>query len=70
MSLLVLLLVSILLGAAGLSAFFWALRNGQFEDPDGAAWRVIPTDARLQEKGRHHDKLASDAAHENTAGRL
>ncbi|MCB1425883.1 MAG: cbb3-type cytochrome oxidase assembly protein CcoS [Brucellaceae bacterium] len=70
MSLLVLMLVSILLGVAGLSAFFWALRNGQFEDPDGAAWRVIPTDGRPHEKGMHHDGLATDAAHKNTAGRL
>lgn len=26
---------------SGLLAFFWALRNGQFDDPDGAAARIL-----------------------------
>ena len=29
------------LGLAGLAAFFWAVRSGQFEDLDGAAMRVL-----------------------------
>jgi cbb3-type cytochrome oxidase maturation protein len=29
------------LGAMDLAAFIWALRSGQFEDPDGAAVRVL-----------------------------
>jgi cbb3-type cytochrome oxidase maturation protein len=33
--------ISIVLGACGLAAFFWALRNGQFDDPDGAAQRIL-----------------------------
>jgi cbb3-type cytochrome oxidase maturation protein len=33
--------LAILLGAVGLAAFFWALRNGQYEDPDGAAERIL-----------------------------
>jgi cbb3-type cytochrome oxidase maturation protein len=32
------------LGGLGLAAFLWALRNGQFEDLDGAAWRAISDD--------------------------
>ena len=32
------------LGATGLIAFIWALRAGQFEDPDGAAARVLNDD--------------------------
>ena len=36
--------VSILLGAAGLGAFFWALRTGQFEDLDGGAHRILEED--------------------------
>lgn len=40
-SLLLLIPLSIGLGLAGLAAFFWALRNDQFDDPDGAAWRVL-----------------------------
>lgn len=29
------------LGLAGLAAFFWALRSGQFDDLDGAAVRIL-----------------------------
>jgi len=32
---------AISLGACGLVAFLWALRTGQFDDPDGAAVRVL-----------------------------
>lgn len=41
MTLSVLVPLSLLLGLIGLVAFIWALRNGQFDDPDGDAWRVI-----------------------------
>lgn len=37
----ILLPIALLLGLAGLAAFFWALRNNQFEDPDGAAARIL-----------------------------
>lgn len=39
--LLFLIPVALGLGFAGLVAFFWALRHGQFEDPDGAANRIL-----------------------------
>lgn len=42
--LLFLLPVALLLGLAGLAAFFWALRRGQFDDPDGAANRILIDD--------------------------
>lgn len=29
------------LGLLGLGAFLWALRDGQFEDLEGAGWRAI-----------------------------
>jgi cbb3-type cytochrome oxidase maturation protein len=32
------------LGGLGLAAFLWALRYGQFDDLDGAAWRAISDD--------------------------
>jgi cbb3-type cytochrome oxidase maturation protein len=32
---------ALVLGGAGLAAFIWALRSGQFEDLDGAAWRAL-----------------------------
>ena len=32
------------LGGLGLATFLWALKNGQFDDLDGAAWRAISDD--------------------------
>lgn len=29
------------MGLAGLGAFFWAMRGGQFDDLDGAALRIL-----------------------------
>ena len=33
--------VTIIMGLVGLSAFFWSLKSGQFEDLAGAAERVL-----------------------------
>lgn len=40
----ILIPIALLLGAAGLAVFFWAMRNGQFEDLDGAANRILIDD--------------------------
>ena len=32
------------LGLIGLLAFLWAMKTGQFEDLEGAAWRAISDD--------------------------
>ncbi len=42
--LVVLIPVALGLGLAGLAAFFWSVRSGQFEDLDGAAVRVLLDD--------------------------
>jgi cbb3-type cytochrome oxidase maturation protein len=39
--LLLLIPAALAIGGVGLAAFFWALRNGQFEDPDGNAARIL-----------------------------
>ena len=36
--------ISLGLGMVGLLAFFWALKRGQFEDPDGDAYRILRKD--------------------------
>jgi cbb3-type cytochrome oxidase maturation protein len=36
--------IAFTLGLSGLGAFFWAMKNGQFEDLDGAAHRVLRED--------------------------
>ena len=42
--LLLLVPVALALGLAGLVAFLWALRSGQFDDLDGAAGRILYDD--------------------------
>jgi cbb3-type cytochrome oxidase maturation protein len=38
--------VALLLGGLGLGAFMWALRSGQFEDLEGAAYRALDDDCK------------------------
>ena len=33
--------IALVLGGAGLLAFLWSLRSGQYEDLDGAAERIL-----------------------------
>lgn len=35
---------ALFLGLIGLAAFIWALRSGQFEDLEGAAYRALEDD--------------------------
>jgi cbb3-type cytochrome oxidase maturation protein len=42
--LVILVPLALALGLAGLFAFLWSLKNGQYEDLDGAAWRAISDD--------------------------
>jgi cbb3-type cytochrome oxidase maturation protein len=46
--------VTLGLGLLGLAAFFWALRNNQFEDPKGEAERIL--------SDRYDDHPAPDPA--------
>lgn len=36
--------LSLLLLIAAVWAFFWAIRNGQFDDLDSPAWRILLDD--------------------------
>ncbi len=40
----ILIPVSLFLGGMALVAFFWTMRNRQYEDPDGDANRILTTD--------------------------
>lgn len=42
--LLILIPIALGLGFAGLVAFLWALKSGQFEDLDGSAMRILEDD--------------------------
>jgi cbb3-type cytochrome oxidase maturation protein len=36
--------LALFMGFLGLVAFLWALRSGQYDDPDGAAERILHED--------------------------
>lgn len=36
--------IALALGLGGLAGFFWAMRDGQFDDLDGAANRILIED--------------------------
>ncbi len=40
--------IALLLGCTALAAFLWALKSGQFEDLEGAGWRVLEDDASME----------------------
>ena len=44
--------LALALGGLGLAAFMWAMKNGQFDDLDGAAWRAISDDDLPEGDGR------------------
>ena len=38
--------IALFLGVAGLAAFFWSVKSGQFEDPNGDAARILMDDSK------------------------
>jgi cbb3-type cytochrome oxidase maturation protein len=52
--------IALALGLAGLAAFLWSLRSGQYEDLDGAAERILfqddnaPLQDRLEDAALEH----------------
>lgn len=36
--------ISLFLGGLGLVAFFWSVKNRQYDDPDGDSQRILSTD--------------------------
>lgn len=47
---------ALFLGLIGLAAFLWALRDGQFDDLEGASWRILddrePADIENEKRAR------------------
>ncbi|AOF88418.1 cbb3-type cytochrome oxidase assembly protein CcoS [Sinorhizobium sp. RAC02] len=33
--------IALFLGGLGLVAFLWSLKSGQYDDVEGAAWRIL-----------------------------
>jgi cbb3-type cytochrome oxidase maturation protein len=44
--------LALALGGLGLAGFLWAMKTGQFDDLEGAAWRAISDDDLPEEKGK------------------
>lgn len=57
----VLIPLSLMLLAIGIWAFFWAVRNEQFEDLESPAWQIILDDDTRPGAGRPADDEAGDA---------
>lgn len=53
---------ALFLGALGLAAFLWSIRNGQYEDLDGAAYRILEDGDEPLEEGpvRHTARRSGD----------
>jgi cbb3-type cytochrome oxidase maturation protein len=40
-TLIILIPIALGMGALGLAAFLWSLKSGQYDDLEGAAWRIL-----------------------------
>ncbi|MBY5801768.1 cbb3-type cytochrome oxidase assembly protein CcoS [Rhizobium leguminosarum] len=40
--------IALLMGGIGLLAFLWSLKSGQYDDLQGAAWRILAEDETHQ----------------------
>jgi cbb3-type cytochrome oxidase maturation protein len=47
--------IALALGLLGLGAFLWALKTGQYEDLEGAAWRALMDDDAPAKSGRANE---------------
>ena len=52
-NLLLLIPIALFLGLLGLAAFLWSLKSGQFDDMEGAAYRILFDDDEQQPQDSH-----------------
>lgn len=50
--------IALFLGGLGLLAFLWALKSGQFEDPDGAAARILLDDDLEEDDANQRPRMS------------
>jgi len=48
--LVILVPLALMLGLIGLFGFLWSLKNGQYDELEGAGWRAIADDEPMEEK--------------------
>ncbi|MAY60818.1 MAG: cbb3-type cytochrome oxidase assembly protein CcoS [Rhizobiales bacterium] len=53
-NLLILIPVALFLGLLGLGAFLWSLKSGQYDDLEGAAWRMLDDGEDKPAEDRDH----------------
>ncbi|MCJ9427747.1 cbb3-type cytochrome oxidase assembly protein CcoS [Kordiimonas marina] len=58
--------IALSLGLLGLIGFLWTMRNNQYEDLDGAAWRILFDDDEGDLPQQYGPKNASEKASETT----
>ncbi|MDP3603479.1 MAG: cbb3-type cytochrome oxidase assembly protein CcoS [Bosea sp. (in: a-proteobacteria)] len=56
------------MGLAGLAAFFWCMRTGQYADIEGSAWRVLQDDDLYQQQDPVENLLDDDAPAQRRSG--
>ncbi len=56
--LLYLIPIALFLGGLGLAAFLWALKSGQYDDPEGAAARVLLDDDLEDESADQRPRMS------------
>ena len=61
MNFLYLIPIALALGAVGLGAFMWSLKNGQYEDLDGAAERILFDDSDAPATTMRHPPVSNGA---------
>jgi cbb3-type cytochrome oxidase maturation protein len=58
--------LALTLGAVGLMGFLWSLKNGQYDDLEGAGWRAIVDDEPVPQN--HAPGQGPDAARAPSSG--
>jgi cbb3-type cytochrome oxidase maturation protein len=61
--------VALLLGGLGLGAFLWSLRSGQFDDLEGAAYRILEDDPDDAPGGKRGEGKPAGTSKEDTPRR-
>lgn len=52
----VLIPLSVLLLAIAVGIFIWAVNNGQFDDMDSPAWKILVDDRDRRNREKHDDQ--------------
>ena len=54
--------IALFMGALGLGAFLWSLKSGQYDDLEGAAWRILDDEGERTTGGPLHESVEPTAA--------